>query len=73
MQSKGERIFGHVLSSALRYFELNSFDMTLPTFGKPLNMSPITVKGVRKFPTSDDCVNSSSLGDLSDRKLIIVL
>ncbi len=73
MQSKGEKTFGQILSSALRTFDLNSSDITLPTFGKPLNVSLTTAKSVRKFLTSDDCINLKSLADLSDRKLIIVL
>ncbi len=66
MQSKGEKTFGHILS-----FDLKSFDITLPTFGKPVNISLIIAKKVCNFHTPDDCVNPKSLGDLSDRKVII--
>ncbi len=52
MQSKGEKPFGHLLSSALR-----KFDIALPTFGKPVNVFLTTVKIVRKFHASDDCIN----------------
>ncbi len=35
MQSKGEKTFGHILYSALRNFDFNSSDITLPIFGNP--------------------------------------
>ncbi len=60
-------------SSALRNYDLNSFDITLPTFGKPLSISLNTAKIVREFQASDDWVNPKSLGAPSDRTLITFL
>ncbi len=39
-------------SSALRNYELNSFDISLPAFGKPLSISLNTAKIVREFHAS---------------------
>ncbi len=72
-QSKGEKTFGHILSSALRNFDLNSSDITLTSYGKSVKVSLTTAKSVREFHTSDDCINPKSLGGPSDRKLIIIL
>ncbi len=47
-----EKPFGHILSSALR-----KFDIVLPTFGKPVNVFLTIVKIVRKFHAPDDCIN----------------
>ncbi len=68
MQSKGAKTFGHILSPALRKFDLSS-----STFGNPVNICLPTVKSVYKFYTSDDCVNPKSLGNPSDIKLITFL
>ncbi len=73
MQLKVEKTFGHILLSALHSFGLISSDITLPSFGKPVNVSLTNAKIVRKFHTSDACVNPKSPGDPSDRRLIIVL
>ncbi len=37
MQTKGEKTFEYILSSALYNLDLNSSDITLPAFGKPVN------------------------------------
>ncbi len=62
-------------SSALRNYDLNSFDITLHynAFGKPLSISLKTAKIVREFHAPDDCVNLKSLGAPSDRTLVILL
>ncbi len=71
--SKGKRSFGQTLSSTLHNLEENSPDITISTFGTPLNVSLIIAKSLRKFLTPDDCVNLKSVVDLSGRNLIIAL
>ncbi len=73
MQSKGKKTFERILSSALRNCDLTYTGITFHTSGEPVNVSLTTAEHVREFHTSDDCANPKSLGDPSDRKLIIVL
>ncbi len=62
MQPKEEKTLGHILLSALRNFDLIASEISLPNFGKPINVSATTAKNVRTFHTSDDYVNRKSLG-----------
>ncbi len=57
IQANAEKPFGQVVPSDLCYADLYSSDITLPTFGKLLNFSLASVKGVRIFLTSNDAFN----------------
>ncbi len=58
------KTFEHILSSAMRNFELIPSDISIPTFGEPVDVAQTTAKSVRKFHTSD-CANPKILGDPS--------
>ncbi len=73
IQSQGEKTFGHILSSALRNFDLASPDITLLTVGIPVNVSLTAAKNVRKHHALDNCVSPKSLGGPSDKKKLIII
>ncbi len=70
MQWKEEKALGCILSSAMHEFNINCSDITLPAFGRPVNVSLTTAKRVRKYYTSDGSVNPLSLRPPTDRKMI---